>query len=58
MKRTYLYKGETTVEIPGLGVIKPGVEVITEQIINHPHFEEKVEKPKEEVKKDKKKKNL
>lgn len=58
MKRIYLYKGEVTVEIPGLGIVKPGSEIMTEKTINHPYFEEKVEKTKEEVKKNKKKKNL
>lgn len=51
MKKTYVYKGENEIELPGIGIIKPGQEITTEKEINHFLFEEKKEKNDKKLKK-------
>lgn len=52
MVKAYQYKGEQEVEIPQVGLVKPGDVIETELVVNHPDFEEITKK---EVKKESKK---
>lgn len=48
--KTYIYKGENEIELPGVGIVKPGEEIKSEKDINHPLFEEKKDKKLKKIK--------
>lgn len=49
--KTYIYKGQNEIELPGQGIVKPGQEIKSDKNINHPLFEEKKEEFKKKLKK-------
>lgn len=49
--KSYIYKGQNEIELPGIGILRPGQEVKSQKEINHPLFEEKREKIEKKLKK-------
>ncbi len=51
MTKTYIYKGQVKVDVPGFGIVKPGEQITTEKEIKHSHFEIKKEPTAQQINK-------